>query len=79
VTGLWNDRSPDGLSPPLSYIAAAAPSTPTEFVLLGPCGRVIGRLRFRTCPTCRTPESLSLVVWPTVMAECLPGTARLVA
>lgn len=59
MTG-WNESSPDGQSVRPSYVAPHAPSGPTEFVLLGPCGRVIGRLRFRTCRTCRTGRILDL-------------------
>ena len=60
MTGFWNDRSPAGQSVRLSYIAAVTPSSPTELVLLGSCGRVIGRLRFRTCRTCRTGRILDI-------------------
>ncbi|WP_191971332.1 GNAT family N-acetyltransferase [Streptomyces luteolifulvus] len=41
---------------------AAAARAPTEVVLLNDDGRVIGRLRFRACPTCRTGRILDIWV-----------------
>ncbi len=62
MTGFSDGGSPDGQPVRLSYVAAAAPSGPTEFVLLGPYGRVIGRLRFRTCRPCRTGRILDICI-----------------
>ncbi|MGW0844610.1 GNAT family N-acetyltransferase [Streptomyces sp. NPDC002787] len=60
MTGFSDDGSPDGRPLRLSRVAAIAASGPVELVLTGPCGRVIGRLRFRTCRTCRTGRILNL-------------------
>ncbi|MEU1573431.1 GNAT family N-acetyltransferase [Streptomyces collinus] len=60
MTGFSNDSSPDGRPLRLSRVATVAPNGPVEFVLTGSCGRVIGRLRFRTCQKCRTGRILDL-------------------
>ncbi len=45
----------------MNGLGTASPGTATEIVLLDPEEHVIGRLRFRACPTCRTGRILD--VW----------------
>lgn len=65
MTGFWNVDAPDGQPVRLTYVSAAAPGGTAEFILRGPCGRVIGRLRFRACRACRTGRILDLWVCDT--------------
>lgn len=64
MTWSWNVGGPDG-SVRLSYGATSASGSPTELVLLDPCNRVIGRLRFRACRTCRTGRILDIWICDT--------------
>lgn len=60
MTGFWNVDAPHGQPVRLRHLSPTAPSGPTELVLLGPCGRVIGRLRFRACQACHVGRILDL-------------------
>ncbi|MBD9701143.1 GNAT family N-acetyltransferase [Streptomyces caniscabiei] len=62
MTGFWNVDAPEGQPVRLTYASTAAPGGTAEFILHGPCGRVIGRLRFRACRACRTGRILDLWV-----------------
>lgn len=64
MTWSWNVGGPDE-SLRLSYGATSASGGPTELVLLDPCNRVIGRLRFRACQTCRTGRILDIWICDT--------------
>ncbi|MFJ4791078.1 GNAT family N-acetyltransferase [Streptomyces sp. NPDC088794] len=43
-------------------LAAASARTPVEIVLLDPDDHLVGRLRFRACPACRTGRILDIWV-----------------
>lgn len=64
MTRFWNIGGPHE-SVQLSYGPTAAPSGPTELVLLDPRNRVIGQLRFTACPACRTGRILDIWICDT--------------
>ncbi len=64
MTGFLDDGCLDGRSLRLNRVTVA-PSSPAELVLTGPCGSVIGRLRFRVCRTCRAGRIMSLWICDT--------------
>lgn len=61
----WNIGGPNYEPVRLSYSATSASGGPTELVLLDRCNRVIGRLRFRACQTCRTGRILDIWICDT--------------